>query len=65
MTHRHLMDLPRRIEPDASLLMEWWLHTGIAELGGMTPRELVETGQEASLEAFLISILRGERDSPS
>ncbi|MFK2874653.1 hypothetical protein [Dyella lipolytica] len=57
-----IADLARCLEPNMSLLAEWWNNTGIAEFGDMTPQELVSTGKSDVLEWFLRSILRGDRE---
>jgi hypothetical protein len=57
-----VIDLARCVEPDTSLLTDWWNGTAIAELGNMTPRELVLTGKCGDLERFLRSILGGDRE---
>jgi hypothetical protein len=62
LQHPGIIDLARRVEPDASLLADWWNSTGIAEFGDMTPRELVSAGNSDVLERFLRSILRGDRE---
>lgn len=56
------INLARRVEPDISLLADWWDGTSIAELGNLTPRELVLRGRSGDLEGFLQSILRGDRE---
>lgn len=57
-----IIELARCVEPDTSLLSDWWTGTAITELGNMTPRELVLAGRSGDLEWFLRSILDGDRE---
>ena len=50
------------IEPVPGKLLHWYQHDAIAELGFLTPEQLVSLGRADTVIDFLRSILGAERD---
>ena len=55
------MIIAARIEPDAALRTEWFLHDPIRELDGLTAERAIATGQGAALVRVLLAIDAGRR----
>jgi hypothetical protein len=56
-----VLDLAHRIEPNPRLLMMWYQHTRIMELGSLTAERLVDLERTEEVVQFLLSIQNGAR----
>lgn len=50
-----------QVEPEAESLIDWYRYTTVAELGHLTPEQLVGMGRAPLLVAFLLAVRDGER----
>jgi hypothetical protein len=57
-----VLNLAQRIEPNPLLLMMWYQHTRIMELGSLTAERLVDLGRTDEVVQFLQSIQNGARN---
>jgi hypothetical protein len=57
-----VLNLAQRIEPNPLLLMTWYQHTRIMELGSLTAERLVDIGRTDEVIQFLQSIQNGARN---
>lgn len=57
-----VLNLAQRIEPNPMLLMMWYQHTKIMELGSLTAERLVDLGRTDEVVQFLQSIQNGARN---
>lgn len=59
---RAVLKAAMRIEPNSTETTWWYLHTPIAELGGLTAAQLVLDGRVEDILRFLHSVQQGKRD---
>jgi hypothetical protein len=57
-----VLNLAQRVEPNPLLLMMWYQHTSIMELGSLTAERLVDLGRTDEVVQFLQSIQNGGRN---
>jgi hypothetical protein len=56
-----VLRLASEIEPSALRALEWYRSVHIAELGNLTPRQLVKAGRRNDVLSFLRAIIGHER----